>query len=250
MKLLKIFGFIVLIIVIILFSLLNIFEGLYINDSNTVDIKVVSNRECEECTSLDSYLKVYKKAGVQFGNIDNIDYTSSKGKEYINEYRIQKLPFIIFSKNLDRYDTIANSWSDTFGYKNKKKEFIPTDIIPPYFNLDSQETEGLLNITYIGYNSCDECFLFTDIKKLLSSFGLKFKVLKDVDKSSDEAEKLIKKYNIEVLPSVILSKNTSLYKNFSYFWTNFGTIETDGNFVLRNPEKLGLKYLTISTNKK
>jgi len=210
-------------------------------DNNIVNIIIILNNNCNECTSLDSYLEVYKKAWVNFWDLVKIDSTSFEGKDYLQKYKIKKLPFIIFSKNLEKYKTIASSWNDTFGYRNDLWEYIPTDIIPPYFNIKTKKIEWLIDMIYIWNINCNKCYLLSDIKERLGTFWIKFNNILTIDNNSKQAIDLVNKYNIKVFPNIILSSNLSLYKNFSYFWKNLWTIEEDKKYILRKPANLGLK---------
>lgn len=231
--------------IFILYPLILVLENKFISswiekDSRVVDIKIFTKSDCDECIKLDKYLEVYKKAWVKFWNISVKEYGGWEYKAHFNEYNITKLPFIVFSKEMANYDTIANSWNDTFGYKNDNLEFIPTDIIPPYFNINTKKIEWLIDITYIWNNVCKNCYTLENAMVILSNFGLKFKNIKKIDWKSKEAMDYINKYNITTLPVVLLSDNTSLYTNFSYFWQTIWSIEKDGEYILRKPWKLGL----------
>jgi len=227
-----------IILIIILFPIIYFLN----KDNNIVDIKIILNSKCEDCTSLKSYLEVYEKSWVKFWNIKQIEYTSKEGKDYLQEYNIKRLPFIIFSNNLRKYKTIASSWTDTFGYKNDIWEYIPTDIIPPYFDIKNKDIKWLVDLTYIWDSNCEKCYLLSDIKEILGKFWIKFNNIVAIDKESTKAIELINKYNIKVFPNIILSKNLSLYKNFSYFWRSIWTVELDKKYILRSPGKFGLKF--------
>lgn len=248
MKLMRIFALIGCILIIACFISIWQFEKSVFNSlniekpKNIVDITLFNNTSCIECTTLDWYLEVYKKAWVNFWNIRKIDYKSWEWKTHSQEYDVKKLPFIIFSKELSQYETISNSWDRTFGYKNNEWEFIPTDIIPPYFDIKSQKIEGLIDMIYIWNDSCEKCYTLNNIQSILSQFWLKFQNIKVHDNNWKIAKELIKKYNIEVSPVIILSAETNLYKNFAYFWKSIWTIEEDGKYILRKPNLIGLKY--------
>jgi hypothetical protein len=209
-------------------------------DSNLVYVKYFTNSNCIECTNIDDYLKVYKKAWVKFWEISVKEYWSTEYKTHFNEYNIRKLPFIVFWEELDNYQTISDSWNNTFWYKNNLWEYITTDIIPPYFDLESKQVKWLIDITYIWNNNCIQCYSLDSVINILLSFWLKFNNIKKINNSSIEAKQVIDKYKIKTLPTIILSQNTKLYKNFSYFWKTIWTIESDWRYILREPEKLWL----------
>jgi len=211
-----------------------------IHDSNLVHIKAFIKEDCSECTRVEDYLEVYKKAWVKFESISYKKYWSEEYKAHSNNYKINKLPFIVFSENLSNYKTISDSWEKTFWYKSSKWEYIVNDIIPPFYDLTDKKIKWLINLVYIWDKSCKNCYKIDDIKIILNSFWLKFKNVKEIDSKSLEWKELIEKYNIVKIPTIILSKNMELYKNFSYFWSNIWTKEKDGFFILREPEKINL----------
>lgn len=210
------------------------------NNSELVNITIFKNTKCVKCIQLDDYLKVYKKAGVKFWDISTLEYNSSDYNSNINNYNIKKLPFVVFSKELNSYKTISNSWDNTFWYKNNKWEYIPTDIIPPYFDLQSWEVKWLIDIIYIWDKECRECYTINDSIKIFKQFWLKFNKKATLNIDDKEALELIKKYEINTFPTVLLSSNMELYKNFTYFFQNFWTKELDNKYILRDASKIGL----------
>ena len=204
-------------------------------------MKAFVNEDCIECTQVEDYLEVYKKAWVKFEFTNLKKYNTWEYKAHFNEYDITKLPFIVFSEELNNYETISNSWDNTFGYRNEKMEYIPTDIIPPYFDIKTKQVKWLINIVYIWDQNCNDCYKIEDSILILRKFWLRFKNINKIDKENKEAIKLIQKYNINTFPAIILSKNTKLYKNFSYFWKNMWSIEGDWRYILKKPWKIGLK---------
>ena len=74
-----------------------------------------------------------------------------------------------------------------------------------------------------------------------------FKKENTYDISSKEGKELIARYKITKIPIIILSPDASAYPSFISAWDGVGTKETNGWFIMRNPELLGT-YKDLSTN--
>lgn len=80
---------------------------------------------------------------------------------------------------------------------------------------------------------CKEC---SDISGIIATIKKQFKVTeteKELDSKSSEAKKLIEKYNITKLPTIIVT-GESEKAGLSKKWNGIGTIEKDGALVMRN----------------
>ena len=88
--------------------------------------------------------------------------------------------------------------------------------------------------------SCKECFNASVYPEVFEqALSLKIKNVKTVDTNSTSGKTLVSKYNIEMVPTIILSKDASLYPVMEQVWPQLGTQEKDGSYVLRNVGLLG-----------
>ena len=104
---------------------------------------------------------------------------------------------------------------------------------PPFYNLSANKIEGLVDVTYITV-SCEDCYEVTAHKEILEKFNVGINSETFISKES--ASHLIEKYNIEKLPTVLLSEDASLYDQLVSAWNQVGSIEEDGTFVFRTVE--------------
>ncbi len=74
--------------------------------------------------------------------------------------------------------------------------------------------------------------------------GIKITSTKKLEIGSEEAKQLIKKYNLERIPSILLRGRTKEAAVLTQNWSKLGTVETDGAMVLRNVPPI---YLETST---
>lgn len=115
--------------------------------------------------------------------------------------------------------------------------------------VSGQSEPGSVEITMVSINYSPEKNLVS-----LSSFplqlrqipGVKIIAEKNIEKDSKEAEQLIKQYQIERIPTILLQGQTKKSEFLMQNWPQIGTIESDGTMVLRNIPPV---YFEISTGK-
>ncbi|MBI2128887.1 hypothetical protein HYU07_01475 [Candidatus Woesearchaeota archaeon] len=133
--------------------------------------------------------------------------------------------------------------------KNKKRKFGFTNIklllvalimivfltnIFITFRINSQIVvkKGISSI-YLKASSCDSCSDLTGLVPALKNLGIFFESEKTIDASSAEGKQLIEKYKILKLPALVFSKEASQYKEITGVWSDIGSVEKDGSYVLR-----------------
>lgn len=84
--------------------------------------------------------------------------------------------------------------------------------------------------------SCTECYPVSIHEKILSGFNFvpQDKDKKTVDYQSTEGKKLIAKYQIKLIPTIILGGDISAYPKLQQVWQQVGTVEKDGAYVFRD----------------
>lgn len=125
------------------------------------------------------------------------------------------------------------------------------------FNLNKdlkKSTEALkeklkpVNVTLYNLkdSACEKCSDLTTLIAQIKGAGVKIYEEKVITPNSNEGKELIKKYNIEFAPTIILSKEAAAYDVIQQAWPNIGSKEIDGSYVLRlvNPP-----FINLTTNK-
>ncbi len=187
---------------------------------------------CKECFDLDLVVDQMKQLGIKLVSEQTVDAKSTEGKELIETYKITIVPTLIFNKEALEYDVIRQVWSQV-GTEDDGKLVLRV-ISPPYVNVSTGKTEGLVEITYLVDETCTDCFNTSVYKQLLTeSFSMAFKKEEKTEVSSTKGQFLLKKYNITALPTVVISKEANSYPGFATAWLQVGTKEKDGNFVFR-----------------
>jgi len=72
-----------------------------------------------------------------------------------------------------------------------------------------------------------------DLMRIINAFNITVEDERVVYDDSVEGLELIKKYNIEKIPALIVSKEALAYEKFRNAWPKFGSVEDDGMFVFR-----------------
>lgn len=86
---------------------------------------------------------------------------------------------------------------------------------------------------YIAASQCESCSDLTGLIPALKNIGIAFGSEKTVDASSAEGKALIDKYKILKLPAFIFSKEIAQYEEVTSVWSQMGSVEKDGSYVLR-----------------
>jgi hypothetical protein len=195
---------------------------------------LLEEKSCTNCFNLSQVMDQLKQAGIKMSSETRVDSKSDEGKQLISQYKIEKLPTIIFNKDALEYDVIKQVWSQV-GSEESDGKLVLRLVSPPYFNVSTSKTEGLVDLTIITDSTCKECFNASALKDLFAqSFSMVFAKTEIVDVSSGNGKTLTGKYKMELIPAVILSKEASAYPNIGQAWGQVGTMEQDGSFVFRN----------------
>ena len=199
-----------------------------------------------QCFDVEETIKILKDSGVFILEKDRHYADEPLGQEWIEQYDLKKAPSLILSKDAELYLAVLEAWENDFiGYRGEDGSFIFTGAVP-FVDLNSALLQGMVAVSYIVDNSCTDCFNPVDLRKpLLQDFGIAIADELIFDVSQTEAQELIEKYGITKIPTFILSKDAIYYYLFNQNWNNFGSIESDGSYVLRNLEQFGVKFKNL-----
>ncbi|MAE42811.1 hypothetical protein CMO93_03495 [Candidatus Woesearchaeota archaeon] len=197
---------------------------------------ILSDNNCDDCVDFSSSILALKQNGMFFAKEEEFDFSSSKAKEFINKFDIEKLPALFLSKDINAYPSIAQNLeqlaSETSGYY-----VIESDA--PYVEAKSGKIRGLITLTMIDDSSCTECYDVEIHKQILARMGLAVDKENKIDVNSGEGQQLKEKYDIEKVPTTILSGDVEVYEGFKAVWQQVGTVEDDGAYIFRKIEALG-----------
>lgn len=199
-----------------------------------VTVILLEEKSCTNCFNMSQVIDQLKQAGIKLSSETKIDSKSNEGKQLISQYKIERLPTIIFNNDALIYDVVKQVWSQV-GSEESDGNLVLRLVSPPYINVSTGKTDGLVDLTILVDSTCKECFNASVLKDLFAqSFNMVFAKTETVDVSTANGKTLAKKYNLELMPTVILSKTAITYPNIGQAWGQVGTIEQDGSFVFRN----------------
>ncbi len=206
-----------------------------------VNLTVISDKGCKDCFSASFYENLPKQLGLSITETNRVEYRTPEGRALVRNNNIKSIPTIIIQGDLGAYSLET---LDKFGDIDEDK-FILTEVNPPYISTISGLLKGGLNLTVLTDNSCDKCYDVNVYDNIIKQFRLYIKNDKQVDMSSYNGKYLIDKYKIEAVPTIIITGDMNLYNKPNSVWSNIGTTEKDGAYVLR---KDGIKQLGAYKN--
>lgn len=207
---------------------------------------VISEPSCKECPDLSVVVGNLERAGVAVPEKKLLQH--DEAKDLLAKYNVTKLPTLILSEEFSNYE-LSNNWK-LLGHVTKDGNYILDLQAPPYYDTGKKEVIGLVSVTMISDLSCTKCYNATQVHlPIIKRFGVYIKEEKTLDLSSEDAKKLISKYNITSIPTILLSKEAKEYNSLVKAWQDVGTIESDNSLVFRENDLIGLTYKDLKTGK-
>lgn len=203
-------------------------------------VKVIEivDSSCTKCVELKKIPLALAQSGVALGKWDKVEYNSLEGKQLVEKDKLTQVPSILISKDIDYYE-VASQTLKQAGASDKGEFYSLHSTLPPYRNVTDNKIIGITDLIMIADNSCTDCYDVTLNKQILSRFGIAVNTEKIYDVNSAQAKQLISKYSITKVPMFLISPEAKAYESFANVWSQVGTIESDGWFVMRKPEVIG-----------
>ena len=230
----------VLIVALTLFNVWQIYQTSHVKAKDTlpakvelaqIELAVLTTSSCADCFDIKAFEKQISSLRVNITNKAEVDFSSGAGKALIEKYKIEKIPAIIIKGDISKSPELS-SLIEQAGAKAENVFVIPA-LNPPYMDPKTNQVLGRLTVISLTKENCDDCFDMTPILELLKS-QLKVSNVKKISSQSEEGKILTKKYNITKVPTLIFSKEASLYPTIADVWKNIGTVEKDGSYIMRN----------------
>ncbi len=211
-----------------------------------VEAVIITDKSCKLCYNYSTLIESLKQGGVIFSEIMKLNFNSTEAKELITKYKINRIPALILSADIDAYQ-ISQTLKQT-GMQAKSDRYV-FEPYPPYIETDSGKLRGLVILTMVNDSTCGECYNVSLHRQILARFGLAITEEKVIDTNSKEGQELVAMYNITKVPTIIITGDVDVYEAFKKVWQQVGTIEKDGAYVFRNMKALaGFKYKDLTTN--
>ncbi|MEM4246712.1 MAG: hypothetical protein QXR48_04790 [Candidatus Woesearchaeota archaeon] len=213
-----------------------------------ISIIYITHPACPNCFNILQFGDQLKEAGIAISSQKTISATSAEGMAIINNYNITTLPTMILSPEAINYTVIAQVWP-LVGSIEPDGMLVLRTANPPYYSFEDKKVHGLVSVTLLTDKSCDECYNALLHKELLEqSFGVVFGTVKEIDTATNAGKEQLRKYNITLVPTIIMDKEAAEYKSLGEAWAQVGSIEPDGAYVFRRVDLLtGVKYKDLTT---
>jgi len=193
-----------------------------------VELMVITTESCEDCYDINSVVGVVESTGVNILETKKLDFKSAEATALLTKYNVEVVPTVIVTGELDKTKSLKNKFTAV------DDAFVFTNIEPPYIDVSSGNVRGMISLIQLEKTECEGCQDMSVIVNGFSEAGLQFSEQKTVSADSEEGKSIITKYNVEKLPAIIMDKEAEVYPNIVQSWTQLGTIEMDGAFVIRS----------------
>ncbi|MBI2107743.1 hypothetical protein HYU10_03315 [Candidatus Woesearchaeota archaeon] len=214
-----------------------------------VELTFLNPGSCDKCTDLTPLVGNLKLSGMVISKESKVIAGTPEGRELAGRYGITHAPTLILSKEASAYDVIKQSWPSV-GSVEKDGSYVLRQAYPPFYNITTGKTVGLVAITYITDKSCSECYNVSVHKNILTnpgSFNFKLDSEEFADISDGKGKALLDRYSITMVPTIVLSGDVGYYPSKEGL-ADFFKIQKDGSYVFVKPEVVGA-YRDITTGK-
>lgn len=217
------------------------------NRPTKVDLVILKESSCNDCFDLTPVVETIKGENVKVNSEKTIEISTKEGKELLSKYGITQIPSLLLSGEIDKntgLKSLLSKWGEI-----KDNTFVLRQIGAPYFDVSSGKVRGNVQLTMLTDTSCRECYDVTKHEEILKQFGFEDKEAKVVSVKLSDGQELVDKYNIKLVPTIILSGDLDAYPSLVKVWSQVGTVETDGVYVFREGVKQMGIYEDLSTGK-
>ena len=202
----------------------------------------LQKRGCDECSDFTPLISQLSEAGLVFASQRDVYIDTAEGRSIVSKYNISKVPAIIMDKEADVYPNIVQGWTQQ-GSIEEDGSYVTRIVSPPYYDVEEGRLKGLISVTFLVDESCDECYApETFHKPILARLGMAISGEERIDVSSAEGKEIVEGYGIEKVPVLILEGDMEEYPALVSAWPPVGTVESDGAYVFRKVELARQKY--------
>ena len=190
-----------------------------------IELAVIKNSKCNECFDISTIVSHIKNANANITKEAMFEFDSQEAKQIISKYKIEKIPTVVVTGEIDKLNIQ--------GLTKKENALLLTNLEPPYTNTVTGNVEGRVTLYLLTEQECAKCNDLSNLISQIKGTGVKISLEKNIVSNSEEGKELINKYNIDFVPTIILSKDASAYNVIQKAWPQIGSQETDGSYVLR-----------------
>ncbi|HLD28411.1 MAG TPA: hypothetical protein VJB67_02265 [Patescibacteria group bacterium] len=211
------------------------------------EISIIEIKEpsCLDCFDLTPIIDAIKKESVNIVSQRIVELASVEGAELVKKYNITKVPSLIVSGEINKNAKLKLIWPQAGDIVDNI--FVMRQVVAPYVLTDSGEVRGRMQWVMLTDTACDDCYDVTLHEDILKRYGLPTENQKIIGRQLSEGQELIAKYDITLLPTIILTGDVDDYPSLTKIWSQVGTIESDGAYVFREGVKQMGTYRDLNT---
>ena len=187
---------------------------------------------CDDCYDIEEAIESLKKQNVNITREESFELDSVKAQELISQYDIQKLPALIISGEINKSEQLI-SYLKNVG-EEVQENIVYTNLNPPYYDIALKKVVGRVSIVNVVDSQCEECTSLSDIPKSLEGAGIFIEDERSVEYDSEEGKKLIKEFNIQQIPALLISNEIDYYESFKEQMLLLNLTEKEGFYAMHS----------------
>ncbi|MBR9680388.1 MAG: hypothetical protein GOU98_01025 [Candidatus Altiarchaeota archaeon] len=193
---------------------------------------ILKDKDCSICADLNPLIQSLTSTGISITSKE-LERTSSEAVKLIEENKIERVPTILFTKDISLYD----QWESI--QAPSTDNYFVIDPQGPYVNTTTGEIKGQVNLIMLVDEECSDCYDVTLHKQILPNFGIILSSEKTLAFRSEEGMTLVEKYSITKIPTIVLQGDFEPYPALDSVWSNVGTVEDDKTHIFREISAMG-----------
>lgn len=209
-----------------------------------VQITAIEAETCKQCAPITGLLSaIISNTKLKITKSLTLPSSDAHSQKLIADYAIKKLPTIVITGEVDKVQ-LADA-----GFTKVKDALVYTTVAPPYLDTTTNKITGITQVVLLNDSNCPTCYdanLHVSILKGL--YRIYLQSVRTVDVNSNEGKALVAKYNIEAVPTFLLSGDVASYDTLRAVWPTVGTVESDGTYIFRTMSAIsGRPYMNLTS---
>ncbi|MFH1056434.1 MAG: hypothetical protein V1717_01400 [Candidatus Micrarchaeota archaeon] len=202
----------------------------------------IVNSTCIDCTKAFVFQgNLEESTGIRFSEESEFELNDTRAEALVEKYNITKIPSLIITGEIDAYEGLSEEWKKV-GSAEEDGSLVWRSVVPPYQELPSGKVKGMATLIAIDNETCKECYEPNLHEEELARRGVLFGNSMYLNYTQAWAQKLVQKYNITFIPTVLVDAEMDEYYPYTQLkqiWEQVGSTESDGWHVFRNMSSLG-----------
>jgi len=211
--------------VLVVFSLLNIYL-LQTRYTKVAEAEVIAQEimrpaviqiikltasECEDCFDIEKAVTALKNQNVNVTEERVLDMDATDAQELIKKYRIQKIPSLIITGELNKSESVMNFYEKN-GIVIDANTSVYSNIQPPYYDISQGKVIGRVVFLNIIDSSCEQCLSLEQVENALTQAGVRVVKTAPYEYDSKDGKELIAEYGVTRIPAMLIAQEIDVYE--------------------------------------